>query len=417
MRSLTPTLIFTLFSLTAASPLRAESWPQWRGLHRDGLSPEKGLLRSWPAEGPRLLWQADSIGSGYSAPAVAGNRLFVLSNEGLDLEFVLALSVESGKKLWSAQLGKVGKPDQRPNYPAARSTATVEGDRLWALSSDGDLACLEAESGNRVWARNLVAEFGGDSGVWAYSESPLVLGERVICTPGGPTATLLALDKTTGAVLWKCATPEGDKAAYSSAITVEIDGSLQVVQCLEKGVVGVDARSGELLWRYTKTADGSPAVIPTPVARGNLIYSAGARTGGGLVEILRSGDGFTAEPVYFSNKLPTAIGGAVRVGDYLYGAASQALLCVEFATGAIRWEERSVAPGSLLFADGNLILHGESGDVALLEATAEGYRERGRFTPPNQPDRGQAKAWAYPALADGRLYLRDWTSLWCYDLR
>jgi len=417
MKTIAASLCLSLLVLALAPNTQASAWPQWRGPNRDGISPETGLLKTWPEAGPKLLWQADNIGSGYSTPAVVGDRLYVLSNEGLDNEFVLALSVGSGEKLWSTQLGKVGKPEQRPNYPAARSTPTVDGDRIYALGSDGDLACLDAKTGKAVWAKNLAAEFGGDSGTWAYSESPLIDGDRVICTPGGATATLVALNKTTGAVVWKYAAPDGDKAAYSSAILVEIAGVPQVVQCLEKGVVGVDAKTGERLWHYTKTAEGSPAVIPTPVVQGNLIYSAGARTGGGLVQVTRNADGFQAEQVYFSNKLPTAIGGAVLVGDYLYGAASQALLCVEFATGEIRWEERSVAPGSMIAVEGQLILHGESGEVALLEAAAEGYREQGRFTPQNQPDRGQSKAWAYPVLADGRLYLRDMTSLWSYDLR
>jgi outer membrane protein assembly factor BamB len=417
MKSLAATLCLTLAFLVPASPTGAADWPQWRGPNRDGLSAETGLLKTWPADGPRLVWQADDIGAGYSTPAVVGDRLYVLSNKGVEDEYVLALSVASGEKLWSTTLGKVGKPDQRPSYPGARSTAKVEGSRVYALGSDGNLVCLDAETGKKMWGKDLVADFGGSSGVWAYSESPLIDGDRVVCTPGGTTATLLALDKLTGAVAWKCATPESDSAAYSSAILVEIDGVPQVVQSLEKGVVGVEAKTGGLLWRYTQTAEGSPAVIPTPVAEGNLIYSAGARVGGGLARIQRAANGFAVEPVYFSNKLPTAIGGAVRVGDFLYGAASQALLCVEFTTGEIRWEERSVAPGSLVAVDGQLILHGESGEVALIEATAEGYRERGRFTPPNRPDRGQSKAWAHPALADGRLYLRDWTGLWCYDLR
>jgi outer membrane protein assembly factor BamB len=417
MKTIAAILSFLFLGLSFSPNIHSSAWPQWRGPQRDGISPETGLLKTWPENSPKLLWQADSIGSGYSTPAVVGDRLYVLSNEGLDNEYVMALSVGSGEELWSTQLGKVGKPEQRPNYPAARSTPTIDGDRIYALGSDGDLACLDAKTGKAVWTKNLPAEFGGDSGTWAYSESPLIDGGRVICTPGGSAATLLALDKATGAVVWKCSTPEGDKAGYSSAILAEIGGVRQLVQFLEKGLVGVDAGNGRLLWRYAKTAEGSPANIPTPVAQGSLIYSGAGRTGGGLARITRGADGFSAEEVYFSKKLPTAIGGAVLIGDYLYGAGSQALLCVEFATGKILWEERSVAPGSLVAADGNLILHGESGDVALLEATAEGYRERGRFTPKNQPDRGRSKAWAYPVVADGRLYLRDWTSLWCYDLR
>ncbi|MGH9362241.1 MAG: PQQ-binding-like beta-propeller repeat protein, partial [Thermoanaerobaculia bacterium] len=164
-------------------------------------------------------------------------------------------------------------------------------------------------------------------------------------------------------------------------------------------------------------AQGSPANIPTPVAHENLVYSGTGRGGGGLVKLVAADGKFTAEQVYFGAKLPTAIGGAVRIGDHLYGTASQGLICVDFATGQVKWEDRSVGPGSLCFAEGLLYLHGEDGDVALVEATPEAYREKGRFTPPGQPDRGSSKAWAYPVVANGRLYLRDLDILWCYDIK
>jgi outer membrane protein assembly factor BamB len=406
----------TLLAMSVAS---ASDWPQWRGPDRNGISDEKGFRKAWPKGGPDLLWKVSDIGRGYSTPAVVGDRVYVLGSEGTENEFVEALSARDGKKLWSTRLGKVGNPKQNPNFPAARSTPTVEGDVVYALGSDGDLACIQASSGKVQWQKNLRKEFGGKPGTWAYSESPLVDGDTLVCTPGGSEATLVALNKKTGDVMWKCATPEGDEAAYSSAIIVEAAGKKQYVQLLQKGLVGVDAKTGQLLWRYGKPVSVYGANIPTPVSAGDTIYVGSAGTGGGAVKIASKDGKLEPEPLYFGPKYPTAIGGTVKVGEYLYGCSGQTLECVEFATGKIKWEERSVAPGSLCYADGLLFLHGENGEVALVEASPDGYHEKGRFTPAEQPAKanGMEKAWAYPVASNGRLYIRDHESLWCYNVK
>jgi outer membrane protein assembly factor BamB len=401
------------------APASATDWPQWRGPQRNGLSEEKGLLKEWPKEGPQLLWKVTHAGSGYSTPAVVGDRLYLLGNEGLENEFVAALAVKDGQRIWTTRLGKVGNPNQQPNFPAARSTPTVDGEFLCALGSDGDLACLEIGTGKARWQRNLRADFGGKPGDWAYSESPLVDGDALICTPGGGAATLVALNKRTGEVIWKCALPEGDAAAYASAIVVEAGGVKQYVQLLQKGLVGVDARTGKLLWRYGKPVSRYNANIPTPVAGDGCFYVGSAGTGGGAVRLKARNGSVAAEQIYFESKLPTAIGGAVKIGEFLYGTTAQAMLCIEFATGQVKWEERALGAASLCYADGRLYLHGENGAVALVEPSPEAYREKGRFTPPDQPPRANPmeKAWAYPVAANGRLYIRDHGSLWCYGIR
>jgi outer membrane protein assembly factor BamB len=395
----------------------AADWPQWRGPQRNGISAESGLLAEWPKEGPKLVWQVKDIGSGYSTPSVVGDRLYLLSNQGLDNELVQALDAKDGKQVWSQRIGKVGNPDQQPNYPAARSTPTVDGERLFAFGSDGDLACLERETGKIRWQKNVRKDFGGQPGTWAYAESPLVDGEVVVCTPGGGEATMMALNKATGELIWKCAVPGGEQAAYSSAVVDEVGGVKQYVQMLQKGVVGVEAKSGKLLWRFDRTAKGSPAVIPTPVADGDFVYSAGARAGGGGVHLKVNGGAFEPEQLYFSPKLPTSVGGFLKVGDYLCGTSAGALQCLEFKTGNVKWDDRSISPASLCYADGRLYLHGENGEVALVEATAEAYREKGHFKPSDPPDHGASKAWAYPVVANGRLYIRDLGTLWCYDVK
>ena len=419
-RALRPHAAFAavVLSLAIGLPAFAADWPQWRGPHRDGHSAETGLLKEWPKEGPKRLWQVTDLGTGYATPAIVNGRIYVLANEGMENEFVQARDVKDGKKLWSTRLGNVGKPDQQPKFPAARSTPTVDGELMYVLGSDGDLACLETASGKVRWQKNIRTELGGKPGNWAYAESPLVDGGAVICTPGGSEATLVALQKKTGEVLWKCALPEGDEAGYASAQVLEVGGVRQYVQLVQKGLVGVEAKSGKFLWRYGKATSRYNANIPTPVVVGDTVYVGSAGTGGGAVKLKAKDGGFEAEQLYFEAKLPTAIGGALKIGDHLFGTTAQAMLCVDFATGQVKWEDRALGAASLCFAEGRLYLHGENGDVALVEASAEGYRERGRFTPPDQPKRaaGMEKAWAYPVVAEGRLLIRDHASLWCYDV-
>jgi outer membrane protein assembly factor BamB len=380
------------------------------------VSKETGLLKEWPHKGPKLLWQIKDLDFGYSTPAVAGARFYVLSNRGLEHEFVQARDVKDGKPAWSTRLGKVGNPEQKPSFPGARSTPTVDGSFLYALSSDGDLACLEIASGKIVWTKSLRADFGGQPDTWAYSESPLIDGDVLVCTPGGAEAMLVALNKKTGDVLWKSALPD-DHASYASAIVVEVGGVKEYVQFLQKGVVGVEAKTGRFLWRYEQTSQG--VNIFTPVFHDGCVYTAGVYSvpAGGLVRLRAGQGGIQADPVYFKPKLPRGIGGAVLVSGYLFGAGSTGLVCAEFTTGVVKWQERGVGEGSVCSAEGRLYVHGMNGQVALVEATPEGYRERGRVTPPDQPERGNSQAWAYPVVADGRLYIRDLGTLWCYDVK
>ena len=411
--------LLTPICLLAPSAAPASDWPQWRGPNRDGISQETGFRKEWPKDGPALVWRASEIGRGYSTPSVVGDLIYLLGSQGTDNEFVEALSAKDGKKIWSTRLGNVGKPDQQPHFPAARSTPTVDGQFLYALGSDGDLACVETATGKIKWKKNLPNDFGGKPGVWAYSESPLIDGNTLVCTPGGAEATLVALNKNTGDVLWKCALPEADDAAYSSAIIVQTAGTKQYVQLLDKGLVGVDAKTGKFLWRYNKPVSKFKANIPTPVASDGIIYVGSVGTGGGAVKLAAKGGTIQPEQLYFGPKYPTAIGGAVKIGNYLYSSTGEVLQCIDFATGQLKWEDRSVAPASLCYADGLLFAHGENGDVALVEASPDGYKEKGRFTPANQPAKSDPmeKAWAYPVAVNGRLYIRDHDALWCYNVK
>ena len=402
-------------SAAALHSAQAADWPQWRGPERNGISPETGLLKQWPEGGPQLLWQVKGLGDGYGAPSVADGTIYLVVNEGLEKESVIALNEADGSRRWSTPIGKVGNPEQRPNYPAARSTPTVAGNSLYALGSDGDLVCLERETGNVRWQKDLRSDFGGKPGEWAYAESPLVDGEKVIVAPGGEEAALVALNRETGDVIWEAAVPGSDAAGYASVVISEVDGVKQYVAFLGIGLVGVDAETGEFLWLYEQTK--GIANSPTPVVRDGYVYSGAGRAGGGLVRLNPQQDEVEVEQVYFSPKLPNAQGGFILIGDYLYGGGGSTLMCLDFKTGEVQWEERLPAPSSMCYADGRLYLHAENGDVLLVEATPEAYQEKGHFTPADQPDRGRAKAWAYPVIANGRLYIRDLGKLWCYDIQ
>jgi outer membrane protein assembly factor BamB len=415
-------LCFSSASVTNPGNSPASDWPQWRGPERDGISKENGLLKQWPAAGPKLLWQVNDIGDGYSTPAVVGTHIYLMSNRGFDNEFVEALSTKAGATVWTTRIGKVGGGNDFL-YSKARSTPTVDGEFIYALGSDGDLACLETKTGKIRWQKSLRNDFAGKPGVWAYAESPLVDGDVVVVTPGGEQATIVALNKKTGDVIWKCAVPDGDPAGYASAIVVQAGGRKQYVQFLSKGIVGVDAKTGQFLWRYAAPAKG-PAQIPTPVARDGYVYGGAMNIGGGLVRLKAAGGGVAAEQVYFARGLPNGIGGAVLVGEHLYGTegAGGELVALEFTTGKVKWQAESIGTASLAYADGELYVHGANGEMALVEATPEAYREKGRFTPPAQPKRKRLgpypeKAWAYPVIAKGTLYIRDISTLWAYDIK
>lgn len=407
-----------LLGIMTAAALPAADWPQWRGPARNGVSAETNLARQWPKQGPRLLWQVKDLGEGYATPAVAAGRLYVIANRGMDNEFVQAMEAATGKTLWNIRIGNVGDPNQQPSYPMARSTPTVDGDVLYALSSDGDLVCLRVANGALVWKKSLRTDFAGRPGKWAYAESPLIDGNTLIATPGGAEATLVALNKKTGALIWKSAVPGGDVAAYSSAIAIEAAGRRQYVQFLDKGVVGVDAKTGEFLWRYTKTSTG-PANIPTPVADSGFVYSSNARRfGGGLVQLHSTAQGVSAEEVYFERDVPNTLGGQVLWKGTLFGTNPKGLAAADFRSGKVLWQEDSLGPGSVLYAAGLLFIHTENGEVVLAEASTESYRQLGRFTPPDRPThtRNREMAWSYPVLSGGSLFIRDQDRLWCFDV-
>ena len=409
-------LAFVLVSLLATPLARtatADDWPQWRGPNRDGISRETGLLKQWPEGGPKLRWTVDEIGTGYSSPSIVGGRVFLQTTRD-DEEFAMALDEESGSVLWSVPIGKVGR-NRGPQYPGTRSTPTFDEGRVYCLASDGELVCLIAETGDLVWQRHYRKDFEGQPGSWAFAESILIDGDLAICTPGGGEAMLAALDKTTGDVVWQSKLPgDKDNAEYASIMPVEVGGVKQYVQYLRSGVVGVNAETGEFLWRYDRTTSARGANILTPVVDGNRVFTSGSRQGGATVELTAEGDDVTSKELYFDQKLATGIGGAVLIDGYLYATSRAALFCADFSTGEIKWQERGVSAGSVCYADGRLYVRGhDSGEMLLVEPSGDEYLERGRF---EQPSRSESRAWPHPVVANGGLYLRDENVLLCFDV-
>jgi outer membrane protein assembly factor BamB len=410
----------------AEEPAATRDWPGFHGAVRDAISRERGLLKTWPEDGPKMLWKLDGLGQGLSSVSIAEGRLFTMGDrpsEGSEeLQFVLAYDLRTRKLLWATPIG----PRHRGGPDGPRCTPMVSGRLVYALGTEGDLACLDAATGTIRWKKNLVAEFGGKmmSG-WKYSESPLVDGNHVICTPGGDNAMMVALNKMNGQTVWTCTVPKlGDKgadgAAYSSAVVAEIDGVRQYIQLVGRGVIGVDAKSGRFLWGYNRVAN-NVANIPTPVVRGPYVFATTAySTGAALLKIVRNSDGFEAKEVYFISPedFQNHHGGVVLVGDYIYaghGLSRGDPACVEFGTGKVVWKQRSPSTGSaaVLYADGNLIFRYDRGEVLLVEATPEKFRIKGRF----KPLRGKGPAWSHPVIHNGRLYLRHGDVLSCYDVR
>lgn len=423
---LSPLLVLAAFALFAFPA--AADWPQWRGPERDGKAPATGLLERWPEGGPPLAWSAGGLGEGFSSLAVVGERLYTLGDLE-DGQYLIALSREDGRRLWATRVG----PRWEDEYGGPRSTPTVAGDRVYALGTDGDLVAADAASGRIVWRHHLPDDFGGrmmqiGGTDWRWSESPLVDGDRVIVTPGARDAALVALDEATGEPIWKTRLPGSlgeagaDGAGYSSVVVSEAGGVRQYVQLLGRGVVGVRASDGELLWSYNRVAN-DVANIPTPLVDGDRVFvSSGYGTGAALLEIERGDNGaFDARERYFlpGERFQNHHGGMILHRGHVFtgtGHNQGFPIALELASGEVAWGPVRNDGGNsaaVTFADGHLYMRYQDGLVVLVEATPEEYRERGSFRIPEV----RTFSWSHPVVADGRLYLREQDRLYVYDVR
>ncbi len=413
--------------LVGVSNVCAENWSQWRGPDRANRSSETGLFKNWGADGPKLLWTADGLGAGYASVSVVGSRAFTTGNVG-DNQSVIAIDTTNGKVVWTTPIS-----DKAPKhgYDGSRCTPTVDGDKLYAVSSDGAAVCLSGRDGKVLWRRPF-NDFGGKmmSG-WGFSESPLVDGEKVICTPGGKDAVVVALDKSSGETVWACSM-ESDKreanekslpdgAGYASPVISNGGGVKQYIQLVGKGLISVRASDGKLLWQYSRVGNGT-ANIPTALVEGDYVFtSTGYGTGSALLKLVGDGNGgVNAEEEYWleSRELQNKHGGMTLVDGYIYcgqGNGEGLPICVEMKTGKVAWGPiRADGRGetSTVYADGHIIFRREDGTVILAKASPEKFEVEKKFKPAFQ----KKESWAHPVIANGVLYLREQEKLMAYQL-
>ncbi len=398
-------------------------WPQWRGPDRTGVSGETGLLAEWPEGGPRVLWSSSGLGRGFSSVAVADGRILTMGDRR-DGQYVIALEEASGRELWTRRVGNV----HRDEYAGPRGTPTVDDERTYVLTTDGDLVALETATGREIWRRSLPGDYGARTPGWMFAESPLVDGDRVLISPGTRQAAMVALDKMTGTEIWRTAMPSAgrqgvDGPEYSSIVISNGAGVKQYVRLLGRGVIGVRASDGQLLWRYDRVVNGT-ANIPTPVVNGNLVFaSTGYQAGAALLELVPAADSaVTARERYFlqGRTFQNHHGGMVFVNGYVYagtGHNNGLPICLELASGRITWggDFRNAGSGSaaVTAADGHVYYRYQNGMMLLVEANPREYREKGSFEIPGVRE----PSWSHPVIAAGRLYLREQDTLYAYDVR
>ena len=410
--------------MTFSGMVWAADWPGFRGPNRDGICTEAGLLTDWSAA-PKLLWQMKGLGRGFASFAIIGSKAYTMGDRGPD-GYVIAIDLSTQKEIWST---KIGTAWTKSNDPGSRCTPTVDGELMYALTGNGEMACLETATGKVAWTKNFAKDFAGKmmSG-WGYSESPLIDGDKVVVTPGGNDSMMVAMNKKTGEVIWKAkvgtlAGKGKDGAGYSSIVVAEIAGVKQYIAMVGKGGIGIAAADGKFLWAYTKAANGT-ANITNPLVKGDLVFLSSAYgAGSGCVKLSADGNGgVKAEEVYFldAKTFQNHHGGVVQVGDYLYGGQGQNAglpVCIELKTGKIAWTAPKAPSGgsaAVLAYEGGVIFRYEKGAaVVLIAADPAKFEVKGQFKLPVD----EGPAWSHPVIHDGKLYVRTQDTLMCYDLK
>ncbi len=386
------------------------SWPQFHGPNRDNISTETGLLRRWPGGGPKLVWTASGLGHGFATVAIADGRIFTAGDVGDDT-VITALDMD-GRIQWQAKNGRAWTGQQ----PGSRSTPTIDGDRLYHESPHGDVVCLDAETGKKIWGANILQKFHSENITWALAESLLVDGDRVICRPGGPEVCFVALNKRTGEVVWTSPST-GDLAGYSSTTLGEYQGLRMLFGLCSKALVAVNADTGELLFRFEHVSPWDEN-ITMPIYHDGHVFVSTRSTGSVMLKLHVDGRKASATPVWRSKDLDNQHHGVILLDGYLYGAshvnAAGRWICLEWKTGRPTYMERGVGKGSLTSADGMLYTISERRTLGLVKATPSGHEVISQF---DIPKGGRGPTWAHPVVCGGRLYIRHGDFLYVYDVR
>ena len=407
---------FLLFTNT----LFAAEWTMFHGPDGQNRSPETGLLTSWQEGGPELLWKISGIGqgvSGYSSVTIQNSRLFTSGNrEGRSIVYCFDLD---GKKLWECDNGPAWAAAR--GYPGTRSTPTLDGDYVYDLSPLGQLTCITADKGEKVWSRNILTEFEGENIIWALAESIRIDGDRLYCAPGGKKGSFVALDKRTGETVW--ATPSlGENTSYASPIIFEQDGLRMIVTTYAKGIFGVHAENGELLFRF-KHEQRYDINCTRPIYHDGHLFLTNTYSQGGegavKVKLTVSEDNkVSLEEVWRNRDFDSLHDNVILLDGFLYGISYEyrggVFMCLDWKTGETKYESRSIGKGtSLTWAEGLLYLHTEQGDMMLVRPNPERFELISRFT---LPEGGEGHHWAHPVVCGKRLYVRHGTFLYCYDI-
>lgn len=396
---------------------QAAEWPQWRGLRRDGVAHTDHLLTDWPRQGPTRLWSAEG-GESYSSFAVAGGRLYTMMHKD-EQEQIVCLKADTGDEIWRQGYPRPAARIEYGNWP--RATPTLDGDRVYTVGPTGRFQCRSIADGELRWEKDLLTEYGAKLPKWGMTFSPLIERNLVIATPGGAEGnSVVAFDKMTGAEVWKAL---NHPAGYSSpiAITVGDKEERQIVVFTGHSLIGLAAADGKLRWRFTWATDFEVNAA-TPIAfqarlgdkvEQFVFITSGYKKGCALLNIRSDGQGgFVARRVYENNLLCCHFSSPVRHREYVYGFNETELTCMDIRTGEVRWTKRGYRKGSLILAEdpagkGTLIVMGEEGTLALLEATPEEPRVLAEARPLRR------RCWPLPVLAEGRYYLRDEEQILC----
>lgn len=396
-------LIVACFPLFILS-LSAQDVIQWRGIDRTGIYNESGLLKSWPAEGPTMLWQYDRLGEGYSSVAIANGKIYITGSiDGQGTLFVLDMN---GKLL--AQ--KVYGPEWTTNYVGTRCTPTISEGKLYLYSGEGELVCMDESTLEILWKKSIITDFQGENLRFGVNESPLVVDDKVIITPGKKN-NVVALNKNTGEVIWTCA-GEGDLSAYCSPLYLGDQEVPQIVTITGKHVLGIHVRTGEKLWSfaYNNQRDIHPN---TPIYADNMLLCVYGY-GKGSIMLRLSDGGRKVEQVWENNELDSKFGGAVKIGDYAYasGDNNRYWFCVDWKTGENKYKEKGLAMGNVIYADGMLYCYSDKGEMALVRPTPEKFDIVSQFP----ITLGTGEHWAHTVIYKGVLYVRHGNTLMAYKI-
>jgi len=409
-QSISIILISSILTSVACAANQDSFWPQFHGPNRDNLSTEKGLLKKWPEKGPALLWRSQGLGHGYSSVSIASGMIYTAGSIEKDT-VITALNLD-GKVLWQVKNGKAWTGD----HPGTRGTPTIDGGRLFHQSPLGNLLCLEAKTGDRIWEFNILEKFQSKIATWAMAESLLVDGEHLICCPGGPQTCMVALNKKTGSVVWKAPSTE-ELAGYASPALIEYQGIRIVITLTSKGMVGVNADTGELLW-HVKHKSYADENVMMPIFHDGHVFISTLKAGSVKWKINVKDGKVSLEEVWRTQELDNHHGGVLLVNGNLYGTSTfrnrNLWICLDWETGRNKYMDKGVGKGSLTYADGMLYTLSIDGVMGLVRPIPMGHELVSSF---KIPEGGKGNSWAHPVVCGGRLYIRHSEFLYVYSVK